>query len=135
MKHTLCLLLALLLLCGCTPTPEPGSAPSASAHPAPAATGAAPVGPEALEAGTVLFYRQADFEARQGVLLPLTLVRSAPEEALLPRTHLYDDMFPGDAKRPFLLPPEAGETMSASARVVPFSMITATSLHSLCNQL
>ena len=96
MKHTLCLLLALLLLCGCTPTPEPGSAPSASAHPAPAATGAAPVGPEALEAGTVLFYRQADFEARQGVLLPLTLVRSAPEEALLPRTHVYDELFPGD---------------------------------------
>lgn len=92
MKRVLCLLLALVLLCGCTPAPE---TPDQSAE-APQTTGAALVGPEALTADTVLFYRQDDFDGRRGTLLPLETVRSAPAEALLPRTHLYDDMFPGD---------------------------------------
>ena len=99
MKRTLCFLLALLLLCGCTQTPE---TPASSSLPtsetaAPVSTGDALAGPEALDAETVLLYRQADFEARQGVLFPLDELLAAPAEALLPRTHHYDDLFSGDA--------------------------------------
>lgn len=99
MKRLFALLLALLLLCGCAAEPAETAAPSAdSAASTPAAT-EAPVrlaGLSELTEGDVLFYAQADFEARQGTLIPLETVTSAPEEALLPRTHLYDEMFPGD---------------------------------------
>ena len=113
MKRTICILLVLLLLCGCTPTPEPpaGSTASASETAAPATAETAPVtteavpasteaalaGLEALDADSVLLYRQEDFEARRGTLLPLEAVRSAPAEALLPRTHHFDELFSGDA--------------------------------------
>lgn len=99
MKRSLCFLLALLLLCGCTPTPETpvSSTVSASETAAPASAADALVGLEALDDGTVLLYRQADFEARQGVLLPLDELLAAPAEALLPRAHHYDGLFPGNA--------------------------------------
>ena len=106
MKRTICILLVLLLLCGCTPTAEtPGSsalpasetAAPATAETVPAATEAALVGVEALNADSVLLYRQEDFEARQGTLLPLQTALSAPEDELIPRPHIYDELFPGDA--------------------------------------
>lgn len=84
MKRFLALLLALLLLTGCGPA-------------APAKETAAPQAElSALTGDTVLFYTQADFNDRKGTLVPLDTVRSAPAEELLPRTHLYDDRFPGD---------------------------------------
>ena len=99
MKRLFALLLALLLLCGCAAEPAETAAPSADpAASTPAAT-EAPVplaGLSELTEGDVLFYAQADFEARQGTLIPLETVTSAPEEALLPRTHVYDDLFPDD---------------------------------------
>lgn len=99
MNRIFCLFLILVLLCGCTPTSE---TPASSVLPtpetaAPAGTEAALVGVEALNADSVLLYRQEDFKAREGVLLPLETVNSAPAEALLPRTHHYDDLFSGDA--------------------------------------
>ena len=105
MKRILCVLLVLLLLCGCAGEPAaPETAASEStaetAEPVPT-TAEAPaealVGPEALTADTVLFYRQADFKARQGTLLPLETVLTAPKEARMPRTHWYDDLFPEEA--------------------------------------
>lgn len=113
MKRTICIVLILLLLCGCTPAAETTAsstrsaseltAPTSvetmptSAETAPAATEAALVGVEALNADSVLLYRQEDFEARQGTLLPLQTALSAPEDELIPRTHIYDELFPGDA--------------------------------------
>ena len=106
MKHTICILLILLLLCGCTPTAE---TPASSALPAsetavptsaetvPATTEAALAGPEDLDADSVLLSRQEGFKARQGTLLPLQTALSAPEDELIPRTHIYDELFPGDA--------------------------------------
>ena len=94
MKRLLALLLMLLLLCGC------GTPPAGSETAAPVSTAAPePVGVEALTAETVLLYRQADFDARQGTLIPLETALSVPEEERLPRTHLYDELFPGDAER------------------------------------
>ena len=104
------LILALLLLCGCSP--EPGSTSPASDAPASTAaptTSAPSTGSEAtvqelsdpydLTEDTVLFYGQAEFKSRQGTLLSLETVLSAPEEALLPRTHYYDERFPGESAR------------------------------------
>lgn len=94
MKRILSALLALLLFCGCT------SSPAGTETAAPTVTVAETAAPELsrlskLTADTVLLYRQADFKSRQGTLLPLETVLSAPEEALLPRTHQYDACFPG----------------------------------------
>ncbi len=105
MKRTICIVLILLLLCGCTPAAETTASSTASASeltvPAnaqtvPAATEAALAGPEDLNADSVLLYRQEDFKAREGTLFSLEELRAAPEEALLPRTHIYDERFPGD---------------------------------------
>lgn len=105
LRRILLILLVLLLLCGCgTSASSPGttvpaqtdSASTTHTETAPEATDRAGSGPDALSADTVLFYRQADFEARRGTLIPLETVRSASEEELLPRTHLYDERFPGD---------------------------------------
>ena len=97
MKRIFSLALALLLLCGCAAEPvdtEPVTETAATAAPT---TEALPlVGLAELTEGSVLFYQQTDFDARQGTLIPLEEVNSAPEEALLPRTHYYDEMFPGD---------------------------------------
>ena len=106
MKRTICILLVLLLLCGCTSAAEPSAsstlptseaAAPTSGETVPATTEAALAGPEALDADSVLLYRQEDFEARQGTLLPLQTALSAPEDELIPRTHIYDELFPGDA--------------------------------------
>ena len=106
MKKMICLFLALLLLCGCTPAAEPSAsstlptseaAAPTSGETVPATTEAALAGPEALDADSVLLYRQEDFEARRGTLLPLEAVGSAPAEARLPRTHHYDQLFSGVA--------------------------------------
>ncbi|MBR6376525.1 MAG: hypothetical protein IKS05_02025 [Oscillospiraceae bacterium] len=105
MKKMICLFLALLLLCGCTPAAEPSAsstlptseaAAPTSGETVPATTEAALAGPEALDADSVLLYRQEDFEARQGTLLPLDELLAASAEALFPRTHSYDERFPGD---------------------------------------
>lgn len=108
MKRAVCILLILFLLCGCAPTPE---TPANSTAPitetaAPVSAGTVPateearlVGIEALNADSVLLYRQEDFEARQGTLVPLQRALSAPEEELIPRTHLYDELFPNEAAR------------------------------------
>ena len=102
MKRLLSFVLILLLLCGCAndlgpeaPPPQTGAGETA----APVTEPANPelLGPEALTTETVLLYRQADFEARRGTLVPLEAVCAAPAEELLPRTHLYDDRFPDEA--------------------------------------
>ena len=106
MKKFCVLFLILLLLCGCAAEPV-GTEQASTAEPtapttdAPASTASEPVVLENamisdLTPNTVLFYRQADFKARQGTLLPLKTVLSSPEEALLPRTHYYDEYFPGE---------------------------------------
>ena len=103
MKRLLVLFLALTLLCGCAAEPPAGTAASTVPQTAPpetnAATEPAPTldGLSELTADTVLLYRQADFDARQGVLVPLNEVLSAPAEELLPRSHHYDELFSGDA--------------------------------------
>ena len=106
MKRIFALVLALLLLCGCAPEPTPTeTVPATTSAPATTATPSTAAAPAATENAklsdltpdTVLFYRQADFKARQGPLLSLEAVLSAPEEALLPRTHYYDDRFPGES--------------------------------------
>ena len=108
MKRIILLLLVLSLLCGCsapagsetTAAPIPETERTTAAAPTtdlPATEASALAGQEALVEGTVLFYAQPDFEARLGTLVPLETVLAAPEEALLPRTHLYDDSFPGEA--------------------------------------
>ena len=96
MKRLAALLLVLLLFCGCAADPV-STEPASEAATTAAATEALPLSElSELTEGTVLFYAQEDFETRMGTLLPLETVSSAPEEALLPRTHLYDEMFPGD---------------------------------------
>ena len=108
MKRLFGLLLALILLCGCAPASGPAqtAAPTmetaAQETPPTEETGpdAEPValsGLPDLTADTVLLYRQADFDGRQGTLVPLKEVLSAPAEELLPRSHHYDELFPGDA--------------------------------------
>ena len=108
MKRLFALLLALILLCGCAPASGPAqtAAPTmetaAQETPPTEETGpdAEPValsGLPDLTADTVLLYRQADFDGRQGTLVPLKEVLSAPAEELLPRSHHYDELFPGDA--------------------------------------
>ena len=101
MKRLFALFLALLLLCGCAPEPTPTeTVPATTAAPASTASQ-----PDVLEnarlsdltADTVLLYRQAEFKSRQGTLFSMDTVRSASEEALLPRSHEYDDCFPGDS--------------------------------------
>ena len=97
MKRILTMLLALLLLCGCAPSAkkEETTAPTpetVSETPAPETARESD-----LTADTVLLYRQANFKSRKGTLLPLETVLSASEEALLPRTHEYDDCFPGES--------------------------------------
>ena len=120
MKRILCVLLVLLLLSGCAkpaPKPETGAPDTAEAtEPAPETAETKAPGPETSEpageipvredakisdltADTVLLYRQADFKSRVGTLLPLESFASLPEASLLPRTHVYDDRFPGDAAR------------------------------------
>lgn len=97
MKKICVLFLILLLFCGCAADPvnsEVASIPET----APATAEAVPLaGLSDLTEGFVLFYAEADFEARQGTLLPLETVQTAPEEALLPRTHIYDELFPEEA--------------------------------------
>ena len=52
--------------------------------------------PSALTETTVLFYPQDAFAAREGTLLTLEEVADAWSETLFPRTHIYDELFPGD---------------------------------------
>ena len=101
MKRMFALFLALLLLCGCAPEPTPTETVPATTA-APASTASQPAVLENAElsdltADTVLFYRQAELKARQGTRLTMESVLSAPEEALLPRSHYYDDRFPGES--------------------------------------
>ena len=104
MKRLLVLLLALLLLGGCgkpsgpTQTAAPATETAAPETPPTEQTEPAALsGLSNLTADTVLLYRQADFKSRRGTLLPIETVLSAPEEERLPRTHYYDDCFPGEA--------------------------------------
>lgn len=112
MRRFLAIILVLLLLCGCTRRPETDQTESQATSQTEAQTTAqteaqteASSEAAALEsarlsdltADTVLLYRQAGFKSRQGDLLSMETVLSAPEEALLPRTHYYDDCFPGGA--------------------------------------
>ena len=97
MKRLLVLLLALLLLGGCA---KP-SGPTQTAVPT-AGTVSETTAPESsrisdLTADTVLLYRQAGFKSREGTLLPLETVLSVSEDVLLPRSHEYDDCFPGES--------------------------------------
>ena len=95
MKKFYILFLILLLLCGCGPAPaDTGTGSSTTDVPATELLPLAEL--SELTEGNVLFYNQEDFETRMGTLIPLETVTSAPEEALLPRTHFYDGMFPGD---------------------------------------
>ncbi len=97
MKRLLALLLALLLLCGCAPEPVSTETPSEAATTAAPTTEALPLSElSELTEGYVLFYTEGNFKARQGTLVSLEEIRSAPEEALLPRTHYYDGLFPDD---------------------------------------
>ena len=97
MKRLFALFLALLLLCGCAPEPTPTeTAPTAET--APATTEAAPLaGLSDLSEGFVLLYEQANLDDRRGTLVSLEALLAAPEEDRMPRTHFYDDRFPGDA--------------------------------------
>lgn len=104
MKRILSMLLALMLLCGCaSPSKSESSEMTAAVTgtEAPETESVPPktetVGLDALTDDTILLYREGDFKARQGTLVPLETALSAPEEALLPRTHFYDELFPGDA--------------------------------------
>lgn len=97
MKRLLALLLALLLLCGCAPEPVSTETPSEAATTAAPTTETLPLSElSELTEGYVLFYTEGNFKARQGTLVSLEEIRSAPEEALLPRTHYYDGLFPDD---------------------------------------
>ena len=98
MKRFLAIILALLLLCGCTQrSGTDQTEDQTTAQPAAVSEAAALENARVsdLTADTVLLYRQAEFKSRQGDLLSMETVFSAPEEALLPRTHVYDDSFPG----------------------------------------
>jgi hypothetical protein len=96
-KRIAVLLLALLLLCGCASDPAAPETP-AETETAPAETsGPELFGVDALDAESVLLYRQEDFDARLGSLMPVREILSAPSESLMPRTHIYDELFSGDA--------------------------------------
>ena len=102
MKRCVILCLILLLLSGCAA--EPSADPAVSTIPQTAASDTSPATEAAptldslsdLTADTALFYTESDFKARAGTLRSLEELRAAPEEALLPRTHIYDERFPGD---------------------------------------
>ena len=95
MKRLFALFLALLLLCGCAPEPTPTET---AAETAPATTEAAPLaGLSDLTEGFVLLYEQANLDDRRGTLVSMEALLAAPEEDRMPRTHFYDDRFPGDA--------------------------------------
>ena len=97
MKRLFALFLALLLLCGCAPKPTP-TEPAPTAETAPATTEAAPLaGLSDLSEGFVLLYEQANLDDRRGTLVSMEALLAAPEENRMPRTHFYDDRFPGDA--------------------------------------
>ena len=108
MKRLLVLFLAIFLFCGCAADPVRTEIASAAETAAPETT-AAPsqtISETAalkdarisdLTADTVLLYRQDAFKSRQGTRLSMDTVLSASEEALLPRSHEYDDCFPGSS--------------------------------------
>ncbi len=82
MKRVIALVLAFVLLfsaCGAA-KPVPG-------------------GPEKLTADKILFYPPEGLKDRQGALLPLKEVEAAWTETLFPRSHSYDELFPGDGER------------------------------------
>ncbi len=50
-------------------------------------------GPEDLEEGMILFYRQEGLKEKRGDLLSLADTEAAWYDGLFPRTHYYDPMF------------------------------------------
>lgn len=99
MKRLIPLLLALLLLCGCVSDPVSTETAAATAAPTTAVptTEALPLSElSELTEGAILFYREEHFQARQGQLLSMEAVLSAPAEQLLPRAHSYDSYFPDE---------------------------------------
>ena len=99
MKRLFALFLALLLLCGCAQEPtNTETAAETAAETAPATTEAAPLaGLSDLTEGFVLLYEQANFKERRGTLVSMEALLAAPEEARMPRTHYYDELFPEEA--------------------------------------
>ena len=97
MKRLIALLLALLLLCGCAPEPVPTETAAPTTAAATTAETAPPAELSDLTEGFVLLYEQADFKDRRGTLISMETLLAAPEEARMPRTHFYDELFPGDA--------------------------------------
>ena len=108
----LCAVLAfalILTVCACGKTPSESTEAAAteaasSAAPtekAPEATestsaNAALPGPEDLQEGMILLYRQEGFKEKRGDLLSLAEVEAAWHDGLFPRTHYYDEMFAGE---------------------------------------
>ena len=82
-----------------TPTEKEETTPAATES---TSESAALSGPEALEEGKILFYRQEDLKERRGALLSLADVEAAWYDGLFPRTHLYDVLFAGEEEQRLL---------------------------------
>ena len=66
------------------------------------ATESALSGPEDLEEGMILFYRQEGLKEKRGELLSLADAEAAWYEGLFPRTHYYDPMFSSEEEQRLL---------------------------------
>ena len=66
------------------------------------ATESALSGPEDLEEGMILFYRQEGLKEKRGELLSLADAEAAWYEGLFPRTHYYDPMFSKEGEQRLL---------------------------------